>query len=82
MSKIIYPIGWYAPGFYTGTCIACKEEFMGDKLARHCEPCAINTVNEMQKESSAKLRQLIKALRDVESGNASIKEILSNTDPL
>lgn len=36
-----YPIGGYAPGNYNNTCATCKGEFIGDKLARQCEPCAI-----------------------------------------
>jgi hypothetical protein len=40
-----YPIGGYAPGNYTCTCITCKERFFGDKRAVQCEPCAIEMVN-------------------------------------
>lgn len=36
-----YPIGGFAPGNYTNTCATCNNEFIGDKLARQCEPCAI-----------------------------------------
>jgi hypothetical protein len=36
-----YPIGGYAPGFYSCKCVTCKKEFMGDKRAVQCEPCAI-----------------------------------------
>jgi hypothetical protein len=36
-----YPIGGYAPGYYSCTCITCKKEFTGDKRAVQCEPCAI-----------------------------------------
>jgi hypothetical protein len=40
-----YPIGGYAPGYYSCTCVTCKTEFMGDKLAVQCEPCAIEMVS-------------------------------------
>lgn len=40
-----YPIGGYAPGYYGCTCVTCKTEFMGDKRAVQCEPCAIKMVN-------------------------------------
>jgi hypothetical protein len=40
-----YPIGGYAPGNYTCTCITCKQQFFGDKRAVQCEPCAIEMVN-------------------------------------
>jgi len=40
-----YPIGGYAPGYYSCTCVTCKTEFMGDKRAVQCEPCAIEMVS-------------------------------------
>jgi len=40
-----YPIGGYAPGLYSCVCVSCKKEFMGDKRAVQCEPCAIEMVN-------------------------------------
>lgn len=39
--KSKYPIGGYAPGAYTCTCVTCKNHFIGDKRAVQCEPCAI-----------------------------------------
>jgi hypothetical protein len=45
-----YPIGGYAPGFYSCECITCKTEFMGDKRAVQCEPCAIKTTQEEPKK--------------------------------
>jgi hypothetical protein len=47
-----YPIGGYAPGFYSCECITCKTEFMGDKLAIQCEPCAIKTTQEEPKQET------------------------------
>jgi hypothetical protein len=40
-----YPIGGYAPGSYTCTCVTCKKQFIGDKRAVQCEPCATEMVN-------------------------------------
>jgi len=40
-----YPIGGYAQGFYTCKCVTCRKEFMGDKRAVQCEPCAIQMIN-------------------------------------
>jgi len=40
MTEKKYPIGGFAPGNYMNTCVTCKKEFMGDKLARQCELCA------------------------------------------
>jgi hypothetical protein len=40
-----YPIGGYAPGYYSCTCVTCKKEFTGDKRAVQCEPCAIEMVS-------------------------------------
>jgi len=36
-----YPIGGYTPGFYSCTCVTCKEDFQGHKRATQCEHCAI-----------------------------------------
>lgn len=36
-----YPIGGYAPGNYMCNCSTCKKQFIGDKRAVQCEPCAI-----------------------------------------
>jgi len=35
-----YPIGGYAPGYYTNTCVTCHKGFMGDKRAIQCRNCA------------------------------------------
>ena len=40
-----YPIGGFAPGNYIGTCVTCKEQFLGAKRSTQCEPCAIEMVN-------------------------------------
>jgi len=40
-----YPIGGYAPGNYTCNCVTCKKQFIGDKRAVQCEPCATEMVN-------------------------------------
>lgn len=39
MSK--YPINGFAPGGYTCTCRDCGKNFIGDKRAWQCEPCAL-----------------------------------------
>lgn len=43
-----YPIGGYAPGHYMCTCCTCKNNFMGDKRAVQCEPCALETVDSVK----------------------------------
>ncbi len=45
-----YPIGGYAPGFYSCKCVNCKIEFTGDKRAVQCEPCAIKMTQEEPKQ--------------------------------
>ena len=47
--EVKYPIGGYAPGYYGCTCVTCKTEFMGDKRAVQCEPCAIEMTKEEPK---------------------------------
>ena len=39
-----YPIGGFAPGNYYNRCVTCKKDFIGDKKAVQCEPCAIEMV--------------------------------------
>jgi len=47
-----YPIGGYAPGSYSCTCVTCKTGFMGDKRAVQCEPCAIQMTREERKQET------------------------------
>jgi hypothetical protein len=47
-----YPIGGYTPGFYSCTCVTCKEKFQGHKRAYQCEPCAIKMTQEEPKQST------------------------------
>jgi len=77
---IKYPIGAYAPGNYMSKCVSCKDEFMGDKLAMQCEPCAINSVNESNKIATLELRKLKTALSKIKFSNDAINEILG-TNP-
>lgn len=41
-----YPIGGYGPGNYWNKCVTCKAQFMGDKRAVQCEPCATKMIEE------------------------------------
>lgn len=75
--KIKYPIGGFAPGYYSNKCVSCKEEFMGDKLARQCEPCAINTVNESNTKALAELHELKTVLEKIKFSNDAINEVLN-----
>lgn len=74
--KIKYPIGAFAPGNYMNNCVSCGEDFMGDKYARQCEPCAINTVNESNKKALAELHKLKTALEKIKFSNDAINEVL------
>ena len=51
-----YPISGYAPGFYSCTCVTCKEEFQGHKRATQCEPCAIKMTQDESKNTCPKCR--------------------------
>jgi hypothetical protein len=75
-SKIKYPILGYAPGFYLSKCMNCKEEFMGDKYARQCEPCAINLLNDKYKETLLKLTEV----NNVISKLKEVKEFLNKNE--
>jgi lipoate synthase len=57
-------------------CANCKQEFMGDKYSRQCEPCAINAVNESNTQSLAELHKLKTALQKIEFSNNTINEVL------
>ena len=75
--KLKYPIGGFAPGHYMSKCVDCKTEFMGDKYARQCEPCAINAVNESNTFALMRLNKLEAALRQIVFSNDTINEILN-----
>ena len=75
-TKIKYPIGNFAPGHYMSKCTNCEQNFMGDKYARQCEPCAINAVNESNKQALVELQKLKTALRKIEFSNNVINEVL------
>ena len=47
-----YPIGGYAPGFYSCICVTCKTHFQGDKRACQCEPCAVSMTKEEPKQET------------------------------
>jgi len=76
--KINYPIGGFAPGFYSNKCCSCGDDFTGDKLARQCEPCAVNSINESNKNALSELYELKIALDKIKSGNDMIMKYLSN----
>ena len=78
--KVQYPIGGFAPGMYGNTCRTCGVEFIGDKYARQCEPCAINTVNESNSKALKELHQLKTALRNIELGYETINKALQKAN--
>jgi hypothetical protein len=45
-----FRLGNYATGNYFGKCDICAEEFIGDKRARSCLPCALKAVEGLQAE--------------------------------
>jgi len=46
-----YPMGSFAPGnYWHKECVTCKKEFIGDKRAVQCEPCAIKMTQEEPKQ--------------------------------
>lgn len=36
--------GWWAPGNYENKCHICEKQFLGDKRARECAPCAYGDI--------------------------------------
>ena len=64
-----YPIGGYAPGNYYRNCFHCGKQFMGDKEAFQCEPCAIADKeaydalnNEERAEHDKRFQEAVKAV--------------------
>ncbi len=49
--EVTYPIGGFAPGYYSCRCVSCGDEFQGDKLACQCEPCATAGVDQARTTS-------------------------------
>jgi hypothetical protein len=45
-----FRLGSYATGNYFGKCYICAEEFIGDKRASSCLPCALKAVEALQAE--------------------------------
>lgn len=74
--KINYPIGGYAPGFYSNTCISCKEEFTGDKYSRQCEPCAINSIKEGNVRLLERVKKLESILFTLQNSLNALKELI------
>ena len=75
-TKLKYPIGVFAPGHYISKCASCDQDFLGDKYARQCEPCAINAVNESNTQALARLHKLETALQKIKFSNDTINEVL------
>lgn len=59
-----YPIGGYAPGNYMCNCSTCEKQFIGDKRAVQCEPCAIEMT---KKETFEEYLQNLKDRRTEDS---------------
>lgn len=79
MSKIKYPILGYAPGDYSGKCVSCDQEFMGDKYARQCEPCAINSLNESHSSLLGEVKRLRSDFEQIEEAYNIIKNLTNAT---
>ena len=75
-SKIVYPIGGFAPGQYWNKCALCGETFIGDKRAWNCEPCAINGMVKAFTETRKKLTALETALRNMLKAQNDIEEMI------
>lgn len=54
-----YPIGGFAPGNYQCKCCTCGSEFIGDKRAVQCEPCAVSEKERFDALSPSEQQELI-----------------------
>ena len=77
-----YPIGGYAPGFYSCTCLTCKTQFQGDKRACQCEPCAIEMTKEEPKQIKCydKFNQILSDGDYVDVQKAGVYQIYKKDD--
>lgn len=54
----VWPLGGFAPGWYTGHCRSCGAEFVGDKRAGSCLTCAIIGVKTQHKATVESLNKV------------------------
>lgn len=77
--KRIGRIGGWAPGNYTGRCLDCRAEIVGDKRASQCFVCAVASINaaltaEVEKPADAVRREAIAfAIKEVEAALEKLK---------
>lgn len=67
-----YPIGGYAPGNYQCKCCRCGAEFIGDKRAVECEPCALISKELFDALTPAEQEAVVK--NNIETWNKMVKE--------
>jgi hypothetical protein len=68
-----YPMGSFASGnYWHKECVTCKKEFMGDKRAVQCEPCAIKMTQEEPKQNQDPCNFCSKTLREQMKGCGEI----------
>lgn len=65
-------VGSWAPGNYAGKCGACDREFMGDKRAPRCLPCAVSSLH----ERVAELSKIEAAARDLWTAHCKSQDTL------
>ncbi len=49
----MWPVGGFAPGGYICKCHVCEREFIGEKRAHSCLPCAIEALKKRLSGASA-----------------------------
>jgi len=77
-----YPIGGYAPGFYSCKCVNCKIEFTVDKRAVQCKPCAIKMTQEETKQDLEEAAEIyseyqLKGMADKSSKFECVNDFIS-----
>ena len=66
-----YPIGGYAPGSYLCHCGSCDKQFMGDKRAFQCAPCAVADKDAFDKLTPQEQEEFVK--KNIEIYNEFLK---------
>jgi hypothetical protein len=71
-------VGCWAPGKYMGKCGECSREFIGDKRAIFCLPCAASVLDKRVSELVAALREINRLNDHPGYFNSEVQKVLNS----
>lgn len=71
-------VGGWAPGAYFGKCRKCDREFIGDKRAHECLPCATKRLDETVATFAKALRTINRLNDHPGYFNSEIQKVLDS----